>query len=109
MTKGRLIKNSDLTPQERRERASKAGKASVEARRQKKALKELLDIALAMPSGEGTETNAETIVASLIRSAIEGDVKAFIEIRDTIGEKPVNKIEVGLADSVAEQITDIDV
>ena len=107
MAKGRLVKNSDLTPQERRERASKAGKASVEARRKKKTLKELLDIALAMPSGEGSKTNAESIVASMINAAMAGDVKAFVAIRDSIGEKPVNKVEVGMADSVAEQLEEL--
>lgn len=42
----------------------------------------------------------------------EGDLKTAIQAVNTVGKlrgKFVQKIEVGLADSVAEQITDIDV
>ena len=39
-SKANLIKNSDLTPQERKEKASKMGKASVKSRREKKAIRE---------------------------------------------------------------------
>lgn len=49
-------------------------------------------------------TNAEQIVASLIKAARDGDVKAFLAIRDTIGEKPVDKVQVGMADSLYEDI-----
>lgn len=44
-----LIKNEDLTPSQRRENAKKAGKASVEARRKRKAMKEQLETILSLP------------------------------------------------------------
>lgn len=106
MSKGNLITKNDRTPSERRASAKKAGIASGAARRQKKALKELLEMALKMPAASG-RTNAEDIVSAMIKAAQSGDVKAFIAIRDTIGEKPVDKLQVGLADNIAEQLEDV--
>lgn len=106
MSKGNLINNMDRTPSERRESAQKAGKASGVARRKKKALKDLLKMALEMPSSNGN-TNAEEIVTGLINAAMAGDVKAFVAIRDTIGEKPVDKLEVGMADNLVEDVAGV--
>lgn len=78
---------------EARERGKKGGIASGKARRMKKTFKELLKIALEMPSKNGS-TNAEEIVASMIRKAQSGDVKAFEAVRDTIGEKPTDKVDL---------------
>ena len=61
-----------LTESERREIAAKAGRASGAARQRRKDMKELLEVALTMPSGNGDETNDEAIVAALIRAAREG-------------------------------------
>ena len=63
-------------------------------------------MALEMPSSNGN-TNAEEIVSGLISAAMAGDVKAFVAIRDTIGEKPVAKIEVGMADNLFEDIAGV--
>lgn len=87
-----LIKPSDLTPTERRENASKAGKASGEARRKRKTLREEL---LALLSDGDIQ---ERMSLALINEAIEGNnagsvTRAFETIRDTIGEKPVDKLE----------------
>lgn len=38
---------------------------------------------------------------SLIKAALNGNVKAFEVIRDTIGEKPVEKVDVQAADFTA--------
>lgn len=80
--------NARLTPEERKENASKAGQASVEARRKRKTLKEELLALL--------ETNNynEKISLSMITEALSGNTKAFIAIRDTIGEKPTDKLEL---------------
>lgn len=87
-----LIKPSDLTPNERRENASKAGKASGAARRARKTLKEEL---LALLSDGDIQ---ERLSLALIDEALNGNkagsvTKAFEVIRDTIGEKPVDKVE----------------
>ena len=76
-----LIPNSKRTPSERRENAKKAGRASGVSRRRRKTFKELL---------EGTY--GEAVVASMLEAALAGDVKAFVAIRDTVGEKPVEKV-----------------
>lgn len=73
--------------EEARERGRKGGIASGEARRKRKTLKEEL-IALL----EDGDTQNRVSVA-LISAAIDGDVKAFTALRDTIGEKPVEKVE----------------
>jgi hypothetical protein len=83
-----LKANSERTPKERKELAQKAGKKSGEARREKKLLKEELMLLLAQGKTQ------EKISLALIEEAIKGNVKAFEVIRDTIGEKPVNKQEI---------------
>lgn len=84
-----LKSNSERTPSERKKLASKAGRASGESRRRRKTFRELLEVALTMPSDMGN-TNAEQIVLGLIVAAQSGDTKAFVAIRDTVGEKPDN-------------------
>lgn len=80
------------TKSEAREISKKGGVVSGKSRRMRKTFRELLKIALEMPSANGV-TNAEEIVASMIRKAQGGDVKAFEAVRDTIGEKPADVIE----------------
>ena len=88
-----LIPFNELTESKQREIASKGGKASVEARRARKTLKEELLLLLK------EEKVQETISLALIQEAIEGNnsgsvTKAFEVIRDTIGEKPKEEIQV---------------
>lgn len=77
--------------------ARKGGKASGEARRRKKELRECLDILLEKEiqarSGE-TMSGAEAISLKLFDKALKGDIRAFEVIRDTAGQKPVDKIQV---------------
>lgn len=83
-----LIKNSDKTPKERQEQARKAGIASGKAKRARKTLKEELLLLLA----QGDTQNKMSL--AMIEQALTGNVKAFETIRDTIGEKPIDKQEV---------------
>ena len=73
--------------EEARERGRKGGLASVEARRQRKTLKEELLLML-----EDQEVQKSVAVA-LIQEAQNGNVKAFGMLRDTIGEAPVEKVQ----------------
>ena len=82
-----LIQNKETTPSERRENARKAGIASGEARRARKTLKETLLMMLE----EGNTQNDITL--ALLQKALNGDTKAYEVIRDTVGEKPTDKIE----------------
>lgn len=97
-----LIKNEDLTPEQRRNNASKAGKASGEARRRKKLLRECLEELLEkeMKDKSGnTVSGAEALAVKLFKKAMDGDVKAFEVLRDTSGQKPVEKIMVADVES----------
>lgn len=83
-----LIKNEDLTPSQRRERASKAGKASAKKRAERKTLRE--ELLLLLEQGK----TQEKISLALLKKAENGDTKAYEIIRDTIGEKPKENINV---------------
>lgn len=83
-----LIKNENLTPTQRRENARKAGIASAKKRAERKTLKEELLILLA-------EDNTQNkISVALLKKAMNGDTKAYEIIRDTIGEKINDKIDI---------------
>ena len=96
-----LVPNEDRTPEERRENARKAGIASGVARRKKRDLREaclaILDMDVTTKSGE-TMTGAEAMVAKLFQQAMKGNIKAFIALRDTAGQKPVEKLVVADVD-----------
>ena len=73
---------------EARERGRKGGLASGEARRKRKTLKE--ELILMLSEGE----TQQSVTLALIEKAMGGDTKAFEVIRDTIGEKPVDKVMI---------------
>lgn len=93
-----------LTSEEARINGSKGGKKSVEVRRQKKLLKELLEEALEKETKTGNV--AVDITSALIKRAKDGNIKAYEVIRDTLGQKPVEsvKIENPQATKVLESI-----
>ena len=93
-----------LTSEEARVNGSKGGKKSVEVRRQKKLLKELLEEALEKETKTGNV--AVDITSALINRAKDGNIKAYEVIRDTLGQKPVEsvKIENPQATKVLESI-----
>lgn len=112
MGKGRkenLLKAEDLTSEQLRERASKAGKASVEAKRRKKTMREALEMMLydveldeqtkerlrAQGITDRKDFNHQTVITrSLIAKAESGDVQAYHAICSMIGEKPAEKMEL---------------
>lgn len=87
---GREYNDSNLvkiTKETASDNGKKGGVKSGEARRKRKTLKENLLLLL----GEGETQN--NITLALIDKAMSGDVKAYETIRDTIGEKPVDKVD----------------
>lgn len=103
---------SDMTPEERREAGRKGGLKSVEARRKKKAMKEALDVILSMPLKSGRHNDVEEIknfaalkgkninvqeamMIAQVQKALKGDTQAAQFIRDTIGEKAPDSVELG--------------
>lgn len=95
MNEENLVPNFKRTPSERRRNATKAGKASGAARRRRRTLKDGLKALLVEKDLNG-KTVQENIELALIDAARKGDVKAFLAIRDTIGEKPAEKIEAAM-------------
>ncbi len=103
-----LIKNEDLTPSQRRKNASKAGKASAKKRQQNKTFKEIINKFLdGQVSDERLKqqmidfgfadkevSNKSCAVFALWKEAIKGNTKAFELLRDTIGEKPQDKVNI---------------
>lgn len=79
------------------EEASKGGKSSAEARRRKKDLRLALEMLLEKDFKDksgNTISGTEAIATKLFEQAMKGNVKAFETLRDTVGQKPVDKIEV---------------
>lgn len=83
-----LVSLADRTTEEQRAIASAGGKASGEARRKRKTLKE--ELLLLLSEGE----TQQSVTLALIEKAMSGDTKAYEVIRDTIGEKPVDKVKM---------------
>lgn len=83
------------TEKEQREIRSKGGKASGEARRARKTLREELLTLLSQDinTNDGKVNTQVAMSTSIIKEALLGNTKAFEIIRDTIGEKPVDKVE----------------
>lgn len=83
------------------EEASKGGKRSAEVRRQKRDLRRALEVLLerGFKDKHGNEvTGAEAITAKLFEQAMNGNVKAFETLRDTVGQKPVEKVMLAEVD-----------
>lgn len=81
--------------------ASKGGKASAEARRKKRDLRAALEVLLEREVSDGnggTITGAQALTARLYKEALKGNVKAFEVLRDTVGQKPVEKVVVADVD-----------
>ena len=99
------------TSSELREMTQKGGKASGEARREKKKLKELAqmilqgelppDIAAAHGLPAGMNAGMAMLLAQLNKS-LEGDTRAAEYVRDTAGEKPVTEVESKVDMGVSE-------
>ena len=100
-----------MSSEEAKERGRRGGIASGEARRRKKAFKESFELLLAMPLKNGRNTDVESIknfasmkgknisvqdaiVISIVQKAMKGDVRAAEYIRDTIGQKPTDNLNI---------------
>lgn len=79
------IKKGELSSEEARRRGSLGGKASVAARKERKLIKDRILERM-------SESDWDTMIDNLIARAAGTD-KAFEVLRDTIGEKPVERIE----------------
>lgn len=97
--------NSNRTPSERRELAKIAGKASGESRRRKADMRSTMNRLLTMKveveglsdilRADGVESTYEEIITmAMIQQAAMGNVKAFHEIKEIVGQ--TNKSDMDL-------------
>ena len=99
MAKGHenLIPQNKRTKEEQRAIAKKGGIASGKSRAKRKAFKE--DLLLALSMIKDGKTVQELGLESIIAKYLDGDLKAFELIRDTIGEKPKDEHEVKVVET----------
>lgn len=84
------------------EEQSAGGKASAEARRKKRDLRLAMEMLLEqdIKGKDGTvKSGAEAIAVQQFKKALKGDTKAFEVIRDTAGQKPIDKIQMAEVDA----------
>ena len=106
--KGKKENLKHLSSDEARMNGSKGGRASVQSRRNKKTMREALEILMfdvevdeaakdklrAAGISEKDFNNQMLITMGLMKKAREGDVQAYNAICSMIGEKPADKIDL---------------
>lgn len=130
-----LIPFQDRTPSEHREIAVAGGKASGEARRKRKAMREQAELLLSMPfqdikvkdangntksllkeferlsglKGEDIDNQMAALIAmyQTILKGGKGSVMAFNSLRDLVGEKPKEVIEIHSTDEAIKELDNI--
>lgn len=104
-----MANEQNLIPQAHKltvEEQSAGGKASGKARRDKKNLRQALEMLLEKDFKDKagkTVSGTEAITAKLFEQAMKGNVKAFETIRATVGQDPVQKVQVA---EVSQDIID---
>ena len=79
------------------EEASKGGIASGKARAEKRDLRKALEMLLEQTFTDkkgNTKTGTQAVTERLFTEVMKGNVKAFEVLRDTVGQKPVDKVMV---------------
>lgn len=130
-----LIPPSERSPKELREMARKGGKKSGEVRRKRKAMREQAELLLSLPfqgwdyedkdgntknikdefakiSGLPPEEidNQMALVVSMYQHVLKGgmgSVNAFNSLRDLVGEKPKEVIEIHSTDETIKELDEI--
>lgn len=93
--------NENLTHKLTAEELRRGGQKSGETRRAKKSLREamqiLMDTDLTGKDGK-TMTGTEALATRAFQAALKGDWKAWELVRDTAGQKPVDKVMIADVD-----------
>lgn len=115
---GNLKSIGDLTTEKQREITSKGGKASVKAKRERKAMKEQMQMLLSLPLKDdrakakfeelGINTddmdNQMALIVSTYKQALKGNMNAMNVIREIIGEK---EITVNINQNIDEKVKEL--
>ena len=100
-----------FSPEERRKNSSKGGRNGAKTKRERKRANEILNIFLSMPLKKRKEAEIEDIKAfeelkgknitvneaiqlKQVRSALNGELASATYIRDTVGDKPSENVNV---------------
>ena len=111
-----------MTPEERSMWGKIGAQKSIETKRKRKEMRETLDVLLKMPMKKGKVYDAEDIkcfaelkgknisidqamMVCLVQKALKGDLSAIAMVRDTIGEKPVEKVEATVTKNPFDELT----
>ena len=126
---GDNMNNNNLVPfnvNNASENGRKGGLASVKAKKERKTMRECLTTLLELKASEDNKelikktldnkniytteeiTNQLAICLALINKAINGDTKAYEVIRDTIGEKPTDKLQHNGVEDVKINVVIVD-
>lgn len=90
------IRKGDLSKEELKRRQSNGGKKSAEARREKKLIRDRILERM-------TENDWDEFIDGIIERAKKGD-RAYELLRDTIGEKPVEQVNIMNVDKSLEEM-----
>lgn len=88
------------------EEARKGGKKSAETRARRKSIREAFEAICSDQYTDEQGNEVDGITAMCMRQfqlAMDGDTKAFVEIRNSLGEMPVQKVEVDTIDPQARE------
>ena len=100
-----------MTPEQRSEYGKIGAQKSMETKRKRKEMRETLDILLKMPMKRGKQYSAadiksfadlkdknltidQALMIVLVQKGLKGDLNAIAMVRDTVGEKPTDKMEI---------------
>lgn len=97
-----LIPLSARNPTEKKELQQKGGKISAKVRQERKKLKDELIYLLNVEDKTG-KTMQEKMCLSLVKNAIDGNVKAFEVIRNTIGEDEISNIHASIESTIDDK------
>lgn len=106
-----LLRPEDLTPSERREAARRAGKASAEARRQRRSMADKWNVIKGMTLKEGdvddieqiralSEANGknitveDAIIFAVTKKAMKGDIRAFESLSKYMDNDKMTKLTI---------------
>lgn len=88
------------------EEARKGGRKSAETRARRKSIREAFEAICSDKYTDEQGNEVDGITAMCMRQfqlAMDGDTKAFVEIRNSLGEMPVQRVEVDTIDPQARE------
>lgn len=88
------------------EEARKGGRKSAETRARRKSIREAFEAICSDQYTDEQGNEVDGITAMCMRQfqlAMDGDTKAFVEIRNSLGEMPVQRVEVDTIDPQARE------